>query len=44
METVAVGVNETLVDPTDHGEIMAVDEFMSGAGPIAHIEAGLGKL
>jgi len=44
METVAVGVNETLVNPTDHGEIMAIDELMSSAGPITHIEAGLGKL
>ena len=44
METVAVGINETFVNPTDHGEIMAIDELMSGAGPITHIEAGLGKL
>jgi tRNA(adenine34) deaminase len=44
METVAVGVNETFVNPTDHGEIMAIDELMSAAGPITHIEAGLGKL
>ena len=44
METVAVGVNETFVNPVDHGEVMAIDELMSAAGPITHIEAGLGKL
>ncbi len=44
METVAVGVNETLVNPTDHGEIMAIDSLMKVAGVIEHVEAGLGKL
>lgn len=44
METVAVGVNETFVNPVDHGEVTAIDALMRAIGPISHIEAGLGKL
>lgn len=42
--TVAAGVNETLVNPTDHGEVTAIADLMRRADVLEHLEAGLGRL